>query len=52
MCMNAITSIIVMLGCSKVDIKILNVNIETIEINNCRKVSDDNKNTNSMLATI
>jgi len=34
---------IAMLGCSEVNIEILDASMETIESNNCRKVSRDDK---------
>jgi len=41
-----------MLGCSKVDIKILGASMETIEFNSYREMSGDNRNANKVLATM
>ena len=51
-CRNAAVLIIIMLGHSKIDIEVSDIGIETIEINNCRELLKDNKNTNGILATI
>jgi len=51
MCINAVVSIIMMLGCLEVKMKVSDVDIETVESNNCTKVSGDNRDTNSVLAT-
>ena len=49
---NTVVLIIVILDCSEVGMEILNTSIKTTESNNYREVSENNKNTNSMLATI
>ena len=41
-----------MLDYSEVDIKISDAYIKTAESNNCRGVLKDNRNTNSILATM
>jgi len=47
---NATVPIIVMLGHSEVDIEVSDTSIETVESNNYREVSEDNGDTNGMLA--
>ena len=51
MCINAAASIIMMSGCLEVNIKVSDVDIETVESNNCTKVSGNNRDTNGVLAT-
>ena len=51
-CKNTTVPIIIMLGCSKVDTKILGASMETIEFNSYREVSGDNRNANKVLATM
>jgi len=50
MCKNAVALIIAMLGCSEIDMEISNTGIETTDSNDCRKISRDDEDTNSMLA--
>ena len=52
MCKNAIVLMITMLGCSEVNIKILNANMKTVEFDNCREISENNRNTNNILVII
>jgi len=42
---------IVMLGCLEVNIEVSDTSVETVESNNCREMSRDDKDANSMLAT-
>ena len=49
-CMNATALIIVMLSCSKIDAKVPDVNTETMGSYNCREVSGDDGDANSVLA--
>ena len=51
-CKNATAPIIVMLDHLELDTKVSDVGMETIESNNCRGVSKDNKDANGMLAMI
>ena len=51
-CRNTIALMITMLDHSEVDIKVSDTSIKTIKSNNCREVSEDNRNTNSILAII
>jgi len=48
--MNAIALIIVMLSCSKIDVKVLDVDTETVGSYNRREVSGDDGDANSVLA--
>ena len=48
---NAIALIIAILGCLEVDMEVLNTGIKTIGSDNCRGVSEDNRDTNGVLAT-
>jgi len=41
-----------MLGCSEVDIEISDASMETMEFDDCREVSGDNRDTNGVLAII
>ena len=50
MCKNAVALIIAMLGCSEIDMEISNTGIETTDSNDCRKISRDDEDANSMLA--
>ena len=43
---------IVMLGYSELDTVILDIGIETIDSNDCREVSRDNRDVNSVLVTM
>jgi len=38
-----------MLGCSEVDTGVSDAGMETVESNNCREMSEDNGDANSML---
>ena len=49
-CKKATVPIIVMLGHSEIDIKILDVSMETMEFNDYREISEDNRDINKMLA--
>ena len=49
-CKNATVLIIVMLSYSEIDIEVSDVGMETMESNDCREVSRDNRDANSMLA--
>ena len=49
---NTIASMIVMLGYSELDTVILDIGMETIDSNDCREVSRDNRNVNSVLVTM
>jgi len=46
---NTATPMIGMLGCSEIDIEVLNVGMETAESDDCREISGNNRNINSML---
>ena len=48
--MNATALIIVMLSCSKIDAKVSDVDTETMGSYNCREVSGDDGDANSVLA--
>ena len=52
MCKNIIASIIVMLDCLEVDMKILNTDMETTGFNDYREISGDNGDTNGILVII
>ena len=41
---------IVILGCLEIDIEVLDIDIETVESNECRRVSRDDRDTNGVLA--
>ena len=47
---NAAAPMIVMLGCSELDMEVLDVGMETMESNDCRGVSKRNGDANDMLA--
>jgi len=49
-CKKAVIPMIAMLDHSEVDTTISNIDIETIESNNCREMSEDNKDANIVLA--
>ena len=51
-CKNAIVPIIVILGCLEMEIEISDVGIKTMEFNDCREISKNNRDTNGMLATM
>ena len=46
---NATVAMIVILGCSEVNMKVANIGIETAESDNCREVSRDNRDINGVL---
>ena len=48
-CINAIVPIIAMLVYSEVNIEVSNAGIETTKSNDCREVSENNRDANSML---
>ena len=48
---NVATPMIVMLDCLELDTEISDTGIETTESNDCREMSRNNKDANSMLAT-
>ena len=50
--MNNTTLMIVMLDHSEIDIEISNTGMKTVESDNCREVSGDNRDANSILATM
>jgi len=52
MCKNAVAPMIVMLGCSEIDMKVSDTSMETIESNNCRRVLGNNRDANSVLAVM
>ena len=47
--MNAAVPMIMMLDCSEIDMEISDVGIETTRFNDCREVSENNSDTNSVL---
>ena len=49
-CKNAAAPIIVILGCLEVDMKVLDVGMKTVESDNCRGMSGNDGNSNSILA--
>ena len=49
-CKNAAVLIIAMLGCSEIDMEVLDISMETIESNDYRGVSEVNRDANSVLA--
>ena len=49
--MNAAVPMIVMLDCSEIDMEISDAGIETTRFNDCREVSENNSDTNSVLTT-
>ena len=51
-CMNAVIPMIVMLGHSEIDIEISDIDIETVESDNCREISIDDRNINGVLTAI
>ena len=51
-CKNTLTLIIVILGYLELNTEVSNIGIETVKSNDCRGVSRDDKNTNSILAMI
>ena len=50
MCKNVAALMIVMLGYSELDMEVLDVGIETMEFNDCREMSINDGDANSMLA--
>ena len=51
-CRNVTVLIITILDCSKIDMEVSDTGMETIGTNDCRELSEDDKNTNGILATI
>ena len=49
---NAVALMIVMLDCSDIDIEVSDTDMESMESNDCREVSRDNRNVNGVLAAI
>jgi len=43
---------IVMLGCSELDMEVLNTGMETVESNDCRRISRKNRDANGILAVM
>ena len=52
MCKNTVASMIVILGHLEVDTEISDVGIKTAESDDCRRILGNNRDTNSVLATI
>jgi len=50
MYINATVLMIVMLGCSEVDIEVSDTDMESMESNDCREISKDNRDANNVLA--
>ena len=48
---NATAPMIVMLDCLEIDMKVSDTGMETMESNDCKEVSRDNRNANSVLTT-
>ena len=46
---NTVVPMIAMLGHLEIDIKVSDVGMETIEFSNCREVSEDDRDTSSIL---
>jgi len=49
---NAAASMIAILGCLEVDTKVLDAGMETVESDDCREVSRDNRDANGILAAM
>ena len=49
---NAVAPIIVMLGCSELDMEVSDADMETVESNDCRRMSRKDRDVNGMLATM
>ena len=50
-CKNSTVPMIVMLDHSEIDIEVSDAGMETADFNNCREMSRDDRDINSMLAT-
>jgi len=50
--MNAIVSIIAMLDCLEIDMKVLNTGMKSTEFDDYKEILGDNRDTNSILAVI
>jgi len=50
--MNATILMIIILDHSKVNTEVLNTDIETVEFDDCREVSEDDRDINSILVTM
>ena len=51
-CKNAIVPMIVMLGCLELDIEVLDTGMKTMESDDCRGISESNRDANGVLATM
>ena len=51
-CKNAAVPMITMLGYSELDIEVLDVGMKTMESNDCRELSRDDRDTNGILVTM
>ena len=51
-CKNAAVPMITMLGYSELDIEVLDVGMKTMESNDCRGLSRDDRDTNGILVTM
>jgi len=49
---NTTAPMIVILDCLEIDMEVLDIGIETVESNECRRVSRGNRDTNGVLAVI
>ena len=49
---NAAAPIIVMLGCSELDMEVSDADMETVESNDCRRMSRKDRDVNGMLVTM
>ena len=51
-CKNAAAPMIVMLGCSELDIEVSYAGMETVESDDCREMSKKDRDANGVLATM
>jgi len=51
-CKNTATPMIAMLGCSELDTEVSDVGMETAESNDCRGMSEKDRDTNGVLAAM
>ena len=51
-CKNAAVLMIVMLGCLELDMEVSDVDMETVESNDCRRMSKKDGDVNGVLATM
>ena len=52
MCRNAVVLMIAMLDCSEIDLEVPDIDMKTVESDDCKEVLGNNRDANGILATM